>query len=50
MVCSFTKKEVPFKAPQGFDLTTAQLLLQNYPNPKDGIMMPYEVRVYLWNR
>ena len=49
VVCSFTEKEVPFQAPKDFDLTKAELILQNYPNPKDGTMMPYETRVYLWN-
>ena len=49
VVCSYTEKEVAFKAPEGFDPASARLLLQNYPNPGDT-MKPYEVRVYLWNK
>ena len=49
VVCSYTEKEVPFKAPAGFDLSTAELILQNYAAPSDR-MKPYEVRVYLWNK
>ena len=49
VVCSYTKKEVTFQAPKGFDLATAQLILQNY-SIAGNIMKPYEVRVYLWNK
>ena len=49
VVCSYTEKEVAFKAPKGFDLSSAQLILQNYPAAGDT-MKPYEVRVYLWNQ
>ena len=44
-----TEKEVPFKAPKGFDLASAQLILHNYPD-SGSTMRPYEVRVYLWNQ
>ncbi len=27
-VCSYTGKEVPFKAPKGFDLTSGQMILK----------------------
>ena len=50
VVCSFTEKEVPFRAPKGFDLTTAQLPLHNYPDPTPSLLKPYETRVYLWNK
>ena len=33
----------------GFDLSSAQLILQNYPTTGDT-MKPDEVRVYLWNK
>ena len=49
VVCSFTDKEVPFKAPKGFELGSAELILQNYPDSGNA-MKPYEVRVYLWNQ
>ena len=49
VVCSFTEKEVPFKAPKGFDLANAQLILHNYPTA-DAKLKPYETRVYLWNK
>ena len=49
VVCSYTEKEVAFKAPKGFDVGSAQLILQNYPTTGDT-MKPYEVRVYLWNK
>jgi oligo-1,6-glucosidase len=50
VVCSFTEKQVPFKAPKNFDLTKGELVLQNYPMPDASTMKPYEVRVYLWNK
>ena len=49
VVCSYTEKKVLFKAPKGFDLSSGQLILQNYPAAGDR-MNPYEVRVYLWNK
>ena len=48
VVCSFAKKELRFKAPRGYHLDVADLVLQNYENPKDGVLQPYECRVYLW--
>ena len=50
VVCSFTEKEVPFKAPKGFDLTTAQPVLHNYPDGAEATLKPYEARVYLWKK
>ena len=49
VVCSYTEKEVSFKAPKGFDMASAQLILHNYP-AAGNTMKPYEVRVYLWNK
>ena len=49
MVCSYAEKEVPFKAPKGFDLSAAELILHNYEVAGDT-MKPYETRVYLWNK
>ena len=50
VVCSFTEKEVPFRAPKGFDLTKAKLALHNYPAADCAVMKPYEASVYLWNK
>ena len=52
VVCSFTDKAVAFNAPEGFDLATGQLVLNNYNTTgiiNNGFTMrPYETRVYLW--
>ena len=48
VVCSFTREQVKFKPPRGYHLEDADLVLQNYPDPKDRTLQPYECRVYLW--
>ena len=52
VICSFAKKNAAFRAPKGFDLSKAELLLTNYPDaPCSGngfTARPYETRVYLW--
>ncbi len=48
VVCSFSDKETAFKPVSGFDLNNAKLILNNCKEPKNGILMPYECRVYLW--
>ena len=48
VVCSFAKKEIHFKAPRGYHLDVADLVLHNYEDPKNGVLQPYECRVYLW--
>lgn len=50
VVCSFTEKEVPFKAPRGFALADAQLILRNYEAVDTSVLKPYELRVYLWKQ
>ena len=50
VVCSFAKKDTRFTAPRGFDLSRAELLLGNYPDPAEAILKPYECRVYLWKK
>lgn len=50
VVCSYTDKEVAFKAPGGFDLSGGTLLLQNYADPTPNRLRPYEVRAYLWEK
>ena len=52
VVCSFTEKPVRFRAPEGYDLSTGKLVLQNYMSAEsrpDGFTTrPYEARVYLF--
>ena len=50
VVCSYTEKEVPFKAPKGFDMASGQLILGNYASVDPALLKPYEVRVYLWEK
>jgi hypothetical protein len=50
VVCSYTEKEVFFKAPKGFDLASGRLILQNYERVDPAVLKPYEVRVYLWEK
>ena len=47
VMCSFSKKAIPVKAPAGFDLTHAKLVLQSYPEA-GNMLQPYEARVYSW--
>ncbi len=49
VVCSFTEDAAKLKAPGGFDLSKATLMLSNYDNKSDSLK-PYEVRVYLLNK
>ncbi len=48
VVCSFHDQEMKLKLPKGFDLGCAKLILANYNDPKQGILRPYECKVYLW--
>lgn len=52
VVCSFSKKKLSFKAPKGFSLEDAELVLQNYSEAETSgnefTLRPYEARVYLW--
>ncbi len=50
VVCSFTDKKAVMKVPAGFDLSKAQLMLQNYADVSSRTMRPYEVRVYLLDK
>lgn len=50
VVCSFADRPVGLKIPKGFDLSKAKLILQNYDKPELHLLMPYETRVYLWNK
>jgi oligo-1,6-glucosidase len=50
VVCSFAGKNVKFKAPAGFELKNAELLLHNYEQSTPDVLKPYETRVYLWKK
>ena len=48
VVCSFSDREETFKAPAGFHLPHAKLILWNYKEIMEHTLQPYECRVYLW--
>ena len=48
VVCSFSKKNLKWKAPRDFYLGGAELILGNYNTTVENILQPYECRVYLW--
>ena len=48
IVCAFSEKSQRMKLPKGFDLSTAQCILHNYPKCNSTLLRPYETRVYLW--
>ena len=48
VVCSFTEKPTKWRAPKGFDLSSAELILQNYDSVTPDTVKPYETRVYRW--
>ena len=52
VVCSFDENSVAFKAPEGFDLSKAELMINNYNScgvvDNGFTLRPYETRVYLW--
>ncbi len=48
VICSFTDKKVKFRMPKGYDLASAQLILNNYPASSSLELRPYETRVYRW--
>ena len=50
VVCSFSEAGQRFRAPAGYDLGAAQLILQNYPDAPEGALRPFECRVYLWQQ
>lgn len=49
VVCSFADRPLAMKVPKGFDMGKAALVLCNYETP-EKLLMPYECRVYLWNK
>ena len=49
VVCSFSEKQQQWKVPAGFDLSSAEMILNNYEKSGSLTLKPYETRVYLWN-
>ena len=47
VVCSYSEGMEEFKAPAGFDLSKAELVLNNYDGATTSVLKPYETRVYL---
>ena len=37
------------RVPRGFDLSKAELVLQNYGELQEKTLQPYETRVYYWS-
>ena len=50
VVCSFSDKAIRMKVPAKFDLRQSKLILRNYHDVPDGILRPYETRIYLWGK
>ncbi|MBQ3558400.1 MAG: alpha-glucosidase [Agathobacter sp.] len=50
VVCSYSEAMEEFKAPAGFDLRKADLILNNYDGAATSVLKPYETRVYLWQK
>ena len=50
VVCSYSEKNEAWRAPKGFDMDSAELILCNYQNPEQSALKPYEARVYLWKK
>ena len=48
VLCAFSDKPQKLRIPPVFDLSKAQLVLNNYADPAPDILQPYECRVYLW--
>ena len=48
VVCSFSEKNLKWKAPKDFYLGGTELVLGNYKTTVENILQPYECRVYLW--
>ena len=50
VVCSYSEGMEEIKAPAGFDLDKAELILNNYDSMATSVLKPYETRVYLMNK
>ena len=49
VICSFVGVDTKIKIPRSFDLQTGKLILQSHNEITDGVLKPYESRVYLWD-
>ena len=49
VLCSFADEPIRLKVPRGFDLSKAELVLQNYGELQEKTLQPYETRVYYWS-
>ena len=47
VICSFSEGKTKLRLPRGFDLSSAECILSNYPD-HPATLRPYECRVYLW--
>ncbi|MBR4972298.1 MAG: alpha-glucosidase [Oscillospiraceae bacterium] len=47
VLCAFSDKPQKLRIPKDFDLSKAELVLQNYATPSADTLQPYECRVYL---
>lgn len=45
-----SQKAAPLRIPDGFDISSAKLVLQNYKNACPKFLNPFETRVYLWKK
>ena len=50
VVCSFKGTDTTFRAPKGFDMEKAELILCSINDPQKDTLTPYETRVYLWSK
>lgn len=50
VVCSYSDRNEKWKAPTGFDIKNAELILGNYSDEDSSELRPYEARVYLWRK
>lgn len=50
VVCSYSDRNEKWKAPKGFHIKKAELILCNYSGEDSSDLRPYEARVYLWNK
>ena len=47
VVCSYSEAMEEFKAPADFDLSKAEIILNNYDGTATSVLKPYETRVYI---
>ena len=50
VICSFKSQTQKMKIPTGFDLTKAKLIVRTHQEYLPDVLLPYESRVYLWEK